>query len=324
MNVYVNELSFHGQFATVVDLIGGLKRLWSTHDLCKRYGTALYCARNSLATRPGAVGLSVRDAVLRHATPEEKRIILTWLDRTGPFWEDEQIHDPNLFYYLVRTSLPTELVTETGLAECTAQCLAGGDGSMASVSPSAFEYTPILMEVERDNDPRVSCQLDNFWQSPALEAHLENVVRLTTWEDVNLHVRAIFSHLLFSEDFFAALMPCPFSRPAANRIIDLLRILDNLSACVQQDSTLSMEGQKSKETFFTGHHPLFTDSSAPEKIDFANKLTFQHPLTKEAVMFPWHGKIRFGLQYRIHFEWPKINPDHPLPVVYVGPKLTKR
>ncbi len=324
MNVYVNELSFHGQFATVVDLIGALKRLWSTHDLCKRYGTALYCARNSLATRPGAVGLSVRDAVLRHATPEEKRIILTWLDRTGPFWEDEQIHDPNLFYYLVRPSLVDELVTEMGLAECTAHCLAGGDGSMVSVSPSAFEYTPILMEVERANDPRVSRQLDNFWQLAPLQVHLERVVRLTTWEDVSAHVRSVFPHLCISEDAFTPLMPCPFSRIVAERMIGLLRILDTLSASTQRAGSLSTEGQTIRDTYFTGHRPPFSDSSVPEKHEFANELTFRHPLTNENVMFTWHGKIRFGLQYRIHFEWPKSNPDQPLPVVYVGPKLTKR
>lgn len=324
MNVYVNELSFHGQFATVVDLIGGLKKLWNTHDLCKRYDTALYCARNSLATRPGAVGLSVRDAVLRHATLEEKRIILAWLDRTGPFWDDQQIHDPNVYYYLVRPSSLDELVTETGLAECTAHCLAGGDGFIISVSPSDFEYTPIQTAVESDTAERIPCRLDNFWQLAPLQAHLERVVRLTTWEDVSAHVRSVFSHLCFSEDAFTPLMPCPFSRIVAERMIDLLRILDSLSASTQMAGSLSVEGQTIRDTYFTGHRPLFSDSSDPEKHEFAKELTFQHPLTNEVVMFPWHGKMRFGLQYRIHFEWPKSNPDQPLPVVYVGPKLTKR
>jgi hypothetical protein len=324
MNVYVNELSFHGQFSTVVDLIGELRKLWGIHDLCKRYDTALYCARNSLATRPGALDLTVREAVLRHATRDEKRIILTWLDRTGPFWDDEQVHDPNVFYYLVRPSLTDELVTETGLAECTAHCLAGGEGSLFSVSPSDFEYTPIQTAVELDNDPRISCQLDNFWHLLPLESHLQQAVKLATWEDVNAYVQSVYPHLCFSGDCFSSLMPCPFSRIVAERILVLLRILDTLSSSTQMDNSLNVEGQKIRETYFTGHHSLFTDSSPSEKIDFANELTFRHPLTQTPAMFTWHGKVRFGLQYRIHFEWPKRNPEQPLPVVYVGPKLTKR
>lgn len=324
MNVYVNELSFHGQFPTISSLMGGLKGLWAMHELCRRYGTPLYCMRNALAGRPAVPGFSVRDAVLRHAAPDDKRMVLTWIDKTGPFWDENRIHDANAYYYLLRAGQPEELVPDSGLAECTACCLAGDHGNMASVLPSDFEYTPILTEYEPDQAPRIGCQLRNFWRSQDIETALQCAIRLASWADLATHARATCAHLLFTAGAFDPLIRQPFSREIASRIVDLFRILDRLSASIRPDGSLSAEGQTIHGTYLTGHRALFTDSSDDEKIEFANGLTFAHPLTGERVLFPWHGKIRMGVQYRVHFEWPMRDSHRQLPVVYVGPKLTKR
>ncbi|MFZ4394121.1 MAG: hypothetical protein ACOYOU_00685 [Kiritimatiellia bacterium] len=325
MNAYVNELSFHGQFPTVAGLMGGLKGLWAMHELCRRYDVPMCCSRDSFAARPGPLGLSVRDSVLRHAPPDEKRIVLTWLDRTGPFWEEARVHDPAV-WYLLRRGEVEELATGTGIAECAAYCLAGESGATASVSPSNFEYTPVLTEVTDDPDRgvRQDCEIDNFWELYSLELALRGAVRLASWEDIAAHAKVVCTHLLFSDDAFAPLVPQPFSRAVGDRIVYLLRILDSLSAAVQPDGNLNAEGRKLKDTFFTGHRALFTDSSDEEKRDFAAELKFRHPRTEKSTMFPWHGKVRMGVQYRIHFEWPKSEPNGRLPVVYIGPKRTKR
>jgi hypothetical protein len=72
-----------------------------------------------------------------------------------------------------------------------------------------------------------------------------------------------------------------------------------------------MEGEKAR----------MTDSSATEKSDFAQALTFHHPVSGHAVVCAWHAKIK-TLQFRIHFEWPKPNSGDRLFVAYFGPKIT--
>lgn len=323
MNVYVNELSFHGQFPTIASLMGGLKGLWTMRELCRRYGSNLYCSRIALFERPGALNLSVRNAVLQHATPKEKSMLLTWLDKTGPFWDEARLHDAEGIY-LFRQGQEEELATDTGIAECIAHCLAGNEGATASVTPSDFEYTPILTEYEPHRGGRISCVIDNHWQWPSMDVALSRAVRFDAWGDLARYAQGMFVNLHFSPNAFGPITRHPFSRQIADRIIELLRILDGLSGAVQQDGSLNAVGQAIRTTYLIGHQPLFTDSSDDEKIAFKQDLTFDHPLTGESVMFPWHGKVRNAVNYRIHFEWPKVDPARPLPVVYVGPKLTKR
>ena len=322
MNVYVNELSFHGQFSTISSLMDSLKGLWTMRGLCRRYGANLYCSRVALFNCPGALGLSVRNAVLQYATAQEKSMLLAWLDKTGPFWEDARLHDAEGIY-LFRQGQAEGLATDTGIAECTAYCLAGNEGATASVTPSDFEYTPILTEYEPQNGGRIPCEIDNHWRCPSLETALSRTVRVDSWGDLARNARAMFANLRFSGTAFDPITRQPFSRQIADRIVELLRILDRLSVAVQPDGSLNDAGQILRNTYLTGHRPLFTDSSDDEKIAFKHDLTFDHPLTGESVMFPWHGKVRNDVHYRIHFEWPKVDPTRPLPVVHVGPKLTK-
>jgi hypothetical protein len=40
------------------------------------------------------------------------------------------------------------------------------------------------------------------------------------------------------------------------------------------------------------------------------------------VFAPWHGKISHRY-FRMHFEWPLAPERRKLPVLYLGPKITK-
>ncbi len=74
-----------------------------------------------------------------------------------------------------------------------------------------------------------------------------------------------------------------------------------------------------------GDEALFTDESETNKRDFARELTFSDPSDPAQDLFcPWHGKVKFGGQYRIHVEWPRPRGQARIKVVYIGPKIAKR
>jgi hypothetical protein len=87
---------------------------------------------------------------------------------------------------------------------------------------------------------------------------------------------------------------------------------------------LSHDGETLRKQYFVGGKALFTDSSDDEKRAFRTGLTFECPIRGERKLFSWHGKAKMGDQYRIHFSWPKPDFARGIPIVYVGPKITKR
>lgn len=323
MNAYVNELSLHGQFATTAAFFEAMKRLLRIHRECARFGTAMYCSRTEFAGRPAVGEVVIRDAIYAHCPRDLRSLILSWLDRTGPFWDEGALHDRQA-WYVVRHHGREDLATQTGIAECLAYCLNGGRGVAVSVTPSDFTYTPIVVETEPDGGIPTSHALDNYWEINPLSAAIEAEQPLASWADLERSVRAKFQQLCIAPEAFRGLGVQPFSRAVADEITVLLDVLNRVSGCVGAGGQLDETGTELHRTYFVGHRPRFSDSSDDEKIDFVQDLTFPNPNTGRREMFPWHGKIRLDVQYRIHFEWPKRDPSRPLPVVYIGPKLTKR
>ena len=119
------------------------------------------------------------------------------------------------------------------------------------------------------------------------------------------------------------LKPEPFSGTIAKRVQILLSYLNELNRCFSENGQLTERGQEIVSNYFQGDNALFTDESEPNKQRFKTQLTFRKPETNEPIFCPFHGKIKAGKQYRIHFNWPKENPTEPLYIVYIGPKITK-
>ncbi len=95
----------------------------------------------------------------------------------------------------------------------------------------------------------------------------------------------------------------------------MLDILDHISAGIDNKSgALNSEALKLRESFFVGRKALFTDSTDSGKRAFDSDLTFRCPIRNTSQLFAWHGKIKMGAQYRIHFAWPKPDPAETIPV----------
>ena len=246
---------------------------------------------------------------------------MAWLTKEGPFWEDTRQHTGDDWL-----ECRGEIVTDTAIGEAAYEKLKGSDCGLVSFSPSSWEIARVKVtwcrEVEGLKD--ASVELENWWNGEALEGALQGrEAPVRTWGAVEEICTGRFEGLTFSDDCFEPLKGVPFAESAADRILSLLGILESLSCERNNAGAFTEEGKRIRQEHFTGERALFSDSSKSEKQKFRKNLTFGDPEEPGAILFcPWHGKVSH-LTLRLHFYWPP-QPGKPVPIVYVGPKITKR
>lgn len=323
-SLYVNEHSFHGQFASREDTIAAIHRLWILNRVCREYSAQCLCSRELLGLRSALSDTTLREVVVQYPNPDTRKLVLNWLDKHGPFWDANRRHDADDWYFAAHGSEEL-LATGSALAECARQVLAEENAALLSATPSDFTYTPVQAGILNDDGTRDQCELSNHWSEPPLRQYLENTIRLGSWLELRDHAKQRFANLVFAADTFEPMMKSPFSLALCQRITSLLANLDQLSGEMDaRTGALSPAGEILRQSFFEGRNALFSDSSDSEKAAFKSALTFRCPVNQDMRLFSWHGKARGTDQYRVHFGWPKSNPARGLPIVYIGPKITKR
>lgn len=308
--IFLNEESLSGQFTDSNAFDLALKVVIEAKGSAFRFNLPFYC--NPLIRSKLAVGGATFDDVIRQCGNKEKtRVILSWISKSGPFWTSEQNHDVSDIY-----ELNNEDVSGSSLAEAACRHSSGLNCVIFSFSPSVLAATPLVIEWMK-NVGSSTIALNNYWDAACFDAFLQSAVpAIDNWPATFAWVRRRFDKIRFSDDAMDALFCAPFSYAVFEDINLLLKILNEISASHDTNGALTERGQELVTTYFQGHHSRFSDESANSKFDF------RHPVSNLIVMCSWHGKIRHGLQYRIHFEWPKPL-NELLWVSYIGPKLTK-
>lgn len=150
---------------------------------------------------------------------------------------------------------------------------------------------------------------------------------ISSWNSLRKTSSARFAKLTFSGDCFKPLTRIPFKGSVAEDVLKLLNILNQLALEIDENGQRTAKGERIHDQYFKRKNALFSDSSNSEKNDFRSKLNFRHPENPHKQLFcPYHGKVsalKKELTIRLHFSWP-IQPEKPIYVVYIGPKLTKR
>ncbi len=324
--LFVNDYSFHGQFTSPSAVIAAVRDLWHLRDTCRELGEDCFCSKILLGSRPATASACLREVIRGHGTPDQRALVLAWLDKHGPFWDTGRIHDAGDWYFVTRATGDEELATDSAVAECAARVIFDHqEAGLISVVPSDYAFTPLVAGIRDDGGIGQICDLPNHWEEAPLRQFLSSRVVVRSWHELSTHAARRFQHLVFAPDTFCYLHATPFSTGLRNRILDLLDILNQISAGTDSKSgSLNPEALELRESFFVGKKALFTDSSDSEKRTFKLGLTFICPIRRTSVLFPWHGKIKMGDQFKIHFAWPKPDPAEGIPVVYIGPKITKR
>jgi hypothetical protein len=227
--LFVNDYSFHGQFSSPDEVIEAIRGLRSLHAVCREHSVECFCSRFVLGNREAIGEVSLRDSVLRHPNPDARRLVLSWIDRHGPYWDTARLHDGGDWYFAVQGG-EESLVTDSAVAECTARMLFRQQTvSLLSATPSDFTYTPVIAGIREDENTAATCELPNHWDEPPLRHFLGNAIAVSNWVALREYAVNRFPALVFTADAFDPILRSPFSVGLRDRIIELLDVLNRIS-----------------------------------------------------------------------------------------------
>ena len=81
MDLLVNDLSFHGQFADALAFEDAISRMMKIRVLAKQHGRDLHCHKNLLSAR--ATFDQIIPQIIQTFSLERKRSLMLWLTRQG-------------------------------------------------------------------------------------------------------------------------------------------------------------------------------------------------------------------------------------------------
>lgn len=323
MYVAFNELSLHGQHTTDDDVAAVLQLLLSYRKELFAAEAALF-VRRVFTQRPIDVAGTTLDKWLQNRPRQDSlvRALRIWLDKNGPFLDDDLEHNSGATYECDDDTGDTHLITDCAIAEVAERARKDPAAMNAVISLTPSRWQRAGIDVRSDAWGTGTTAVENIPSREALIALIERARPLRSWSGLRDRAIARCTNLTFVEGAFDPLMSEPFNVGAADRLLLRLLVLDVLkSRCTA--ATLDSEGMRIRREHFEGDKAWFSDSSEGEKVDFRKELTFKHPIRPGEQLFcPWHGKVKTP-QLRIHY-YDRFSETEPLYIVYVGPKITKR
>lgn len=316
VKIYLNELSFHGQFPDVNAFKDAIGEMMKIRQTAIKFGKEIHCFRK-LTDAQVTHSMSFVQ-ILNFLKKDEQRALMAWFDRHGQFGEEGQHHSSD--DYLAHHD---ELVTDSALGEAAYCLLKGVDRRVASLCPSNFEPSSLAVNFHLNSGEIESASVINYVTPKLIEMELEEYVSIpSSWNGLFDYCRLRFTELEFSTNCFNRLHGHPFVVSAAHAIVERFSVLNEFKSCFDTNGQRTARGQYLYQEYFTGSKAWFSDSSETEKNHFKKEMTFDHPVDDATKIFcPWHGKVKTP-QLRIHFSWPVVN-ENPLFIVYAGPKITK-
>jgi len=318
MNWYINDLSLRGQFPGPFVFRAALEPLMRAMNRTDLAGRVL-CTRR-LSQCMITANLALPGAVRALKDPGFLALVLRWIDRNGPFWDEDRTHQPDDLFYCEACDVTHEGLGEAGRR--LAASLPAGSFSFWHENDATFAYSPIRVVHGLLDQPLGEYDIENVWRVEDFPQ--PDVERARSWTHMVQLAESRTTGLTFSPRVIELLSRTPFNPSAAERIGYLLSVLQRLHAETTTDGAWTQDGMNLYRQHFVGTQALFSDSSDNEKRDFQTEMTFPDPSdVRRSIFCPWHGKVRFGAQYRIHFEYPRPRGQREFKVGYIGPKITK-
>ena len=166
MDLLLNELSFHGQFQDIPAFKAAIDRVMMLRQLARRFGREIHCHR-SLANAQ-VTHAQTLPQVVQAFEKDERRALMQWFARQGPYWEDVRLHSTD--DYLEYKGEP---VTDTALGEAAFGVVHGQERRLASLTPSDFELSPLPVTWTTDDGLASTVDVHNHWTVQELEAVLQ-------------------------------------------------------------------------------------------------------------------------------------------------------
>jgi hypothetical protein len=310
-----NENSLHGQFENVRHFTTAFGRVVRIRQTLSFYQIPLFIS-NRIRVRK-VINERIFNDVIDDISADQKRQILTWIDKKGPFWEEQRTHKEDAYY-----TCGEEVVTDSGLAEI-AQLkheACSVDGTI-SISPSHWEYSPITVAL-KDSTNDFEEEIRNCWEIGQIEEYLKSTYgKIDSWDGMLACSKRECPNLLHSDKILDQLGKT-FIPAVARSLLELLKVLNDLTQSILDCDTDKQ--QEIRRLWFSGE-AHFSPSSHSELTSPKHKsnLTFYSPLSEKDVVCSMHGKTRRPHLLRIHYEWPIPQGRDKIFIAYIGPKLTK-
>ncbi len=313
----MNELSLLG-FSNLEELRHVLRDIMSARQNSQNLNRLLYCSRRT-AEINAIYGERLLSSIAK-LPRDERSALFAWLGKMGPFLDDERTEvDEDLYF------LNGEEVTELGPGEAARQCQKGNDGRLFSVRRSIFGITPLDVIHGLLDSPIETVHLLNSWTFEEAKRWADDVdPDPQSWIQLLDVSRRRYGRLLLGAHCDEVLGAETFYPAASRRILELLRVLDEIAGSADATAHLNQSGEELVQRHFVGNKAWFTDESDENKRLFGNDMTFPDPMDESrTVQCFWHGKIKTP-QFRIHFEWPLQAGSEKLKILYIGPKISKK
>lgn len=318
MEIFLNDLSVAGQFADSSAFRATLQPLLELRSKRADLQRILYCS-STFSTRAATPVRSVREAVLETRDRLFIGIVLQWLGKSGPFWDEERFPNPDDYF-----EFESDDVTDQGLGEGSRRSLGGLEAGVFSFvgDPSKrFERTPLVVTHGLFEAPLGHVPIPNLWLLTELEKTIDT--RPTSWKQMVEIIPERFNLLKFSPEILGQLDGQPFHAGIVARLFALFDVLQTLAHETRDDDSFSARGVELWQKHTVGDKAWITDESEANKVEFRSELTFKDSETGSNRFCPWHGKAKLN-QFRVHFEWPRPEKQKHIKVMYVGPKITRK
>ena len=234
MDLFVNDLSLHGQFGDHQAFRRSLEAVIQCRDCAISYRRTVRVAR-SIVGRPAIGQADFRQAVLAAGDKNFVSLVISWIAKNGPFVEDELLRNPS--EYLVLTD--DTLVTEEAIGEAATRHFQGLPSGLVSFAPSTFQHTPVEVSWHRDDENTTTCELSNYWSAQELDHYLEGQRQApATWGEFIEQLPARFPNLYFLPHLEEHLAGETFSPYVVERTFVLLGVLNELKICFDANGRL--------------------------------------------------------------------------------------
>lgn len=318
MNWFINDLSFSGQYSTNDEFIDFLQKLLKLRNDNAVIKSNLYCSR-ILPQLKVVRNNTLRDVVNASKNKLIKGQLLEWLNKKGPFWDDDRQTISDDDFELFDT-----VITDQGAAEAARQTILGKNASLFSLENASpcCSHTPLKIMQILDDLSQVPHDITNHWKLSQLIEHSDTLnIEAVNWPQLIEQVAEQYSHLIISDTILKSLLSQPFSPIISRRVSVLLSILNQLIGSRNENGEYTPATHAIFEKHFAGDRPLFTDESVSNKRTFKKQLTFSDSHNQN-IFCSWHGKISHR-SFRLHFEFPLPATKKRMEISYIGCKLTK-
>ena len=316
MKWFLNDASLQQQFGDHEELRRILRELVALRQRNPEVRDNLRVTR-SFPFASAAPDADVRRVVAGDRDRDLKRSLLAWLDRTGPFIDDDRTDEDVEFCGME--------VTASGLGEAARRTKNDQVSSTFSFTGGEVDFgsDPLRVDHGLEEDRLGHYDVSNCIDLGELEVDVINSAPpVTSWPELVATAKERFAHLEV-EDWHLnkVLQKEPFESSLAERALVLLEHLNSYVEDRGEDGAEGAVAKKVIDDYFKGERAAFSGESATNLIEFKDALTFS--LGDGTTLFaPWHGKISHRY-FRMHFEWPLESKRKKLSVPYFGPKITK-